>query len=150
MVLAQGSVGSLAGLPKGMSGCPVPATPAVSGGGATEKKPGASECSPVHFIIGRGSCEPPGAGGLSSLANAIGKEIPGVTMEGVEYAAGLNFSNLLSYVSSSSQGATAGRNQITQYVRRCPQSKIVVTGVSQVRDAGCSDIQSLQLIAVTT
>jgi cutinase len=129
--LGQGSVGGLAGLPKGMSGCPAGAPKSTSPAGAAAPK---QECSPVHFVIGRGSCEPPGPGTLRSLADSVGKEIPGITLEGIDYPAELNFSNLLGYVSSSSAGATAGKNQITRYAKNCPKSKIVVTGVSQVRD----------------
>jgi hypothetical protein len=130
-VLAQGNLAGLAGLPKGISGCPTqPSKTAGPGGGSAPK----SECSAVHFVIGRGSCEPPGVGSLRSLADAVGKEIPGITLEGIQYPAELNFSNLLGYVSSSAAGATAGRNQITQYAKSCPKAKIVVTGVSQVSD----------------
>jgi Cutinase len=130
-ILAQGGAGGLGNLPKGMSGCQGQSPNAPSGGEASSKK---QECSAVHFIIGRGSCEPPGTGSLRRLADVVGKEIPGITSEGIEYPASLNFSNLLGYVSSSSTGATAGKNQITQYSKRCPNTKIVVTGISQVRD----------------
>ena len=129
-ILAQGGAGGaggIAGLPKGMPGCSN--TPAKGPGGGESRQ---TECSAVHFVIGRGSCEPPGTGALNKLAELVGKEIPGVTSEGIEYPAALNFSNLLGYVSSSSTGATAGKNQITAYSKRCSKSKIVVTGISQV------------------
>jgi hypothetical protein len=145
-VLAQGSpaaaAGGLASLPKGMPGCSnQPAASAASsaggvGGPASATKP---ECSDVHFIIGRGSCEPPGPGMLRTLAATIGKQVAGVTVEGIDYPASLNFSNLLGYVSSSTSGASAGVRQITQYSKACPKSKIVVMGVSQVskKKDGC-------------
>jgi Cutinase len=126
----KGTAGGLGGLPKGMPGCGSQSPSTPSGGEAS----GRQECSDVHFVIGRGSCEPPGAGSLRRLADAVGKEIPRITLEGIDYPASLNFSNLLGYVSSSSTGATSGKNQITAYAKRCPKTKIVVTGISQVRD----------------
>jgi hypothetical protein len=112
---------------------------AGSGGGAPKAASGApgppikAECSPVHFIIARGSNEPQGPGTTKTLADAVAKEIPGVTTEGVVYPARLNFSNILDYLPSSGDGAKAGVSQITQYVKACPQSKVVVAGLSQVR-----------------
>lgn len=93
-----------------------------------------TQCSAVHFVVGRGSGEPQGVGMLRGLVNSVAQTIPGVTSEAIVYPAQLDFNNLLSYVSSESSGVSAGKNQITAYVKRCPKSKIVVTGVSQVRN----------------
>jgi hypothetical protein len=70
---------------------------------------------------------------LRSLVNSVAQAVPGVTSEAIVYPAQLDFNNLLSYVSSERSGVSAGKSQITAYVKRCPKSKIVVTGVSQVR-----------------
>jgi hypothetical protein len=103
-----------------------------------------AECSPVHFIIARGSNEPQGPGTTKMLADAVAKEIPGVTTEGIVYPARLNFSNILNYLPSSGDGVKAGVNQITQYVKACPQSKVVVAGLSQVRGiTACITIRAL-------
>jgi acetylxylan esterase len=91
-------------------------------------------CSQVHFVVARGSGEPQGVGTLRTLVNSVSQAVPGVTSEAIVYPAQLDFNNLLSYVSSESSGVKAGKNQITAYVRRCPKTKIVVTGVSQVRN----------------
>jgi len=77
---------------------------------------------------------------LRTLINSVAQTVPGVTSEGIVYPAQLDFNNLLSYVSSERTGVTAGKNQLTAYVRRCPKSKIVVTGVSQGADVAGSTI----------
>jgi len=71
---------------------------------------------------------------LRSFINSVAEAVPGVTSEAIVYPAQLDFNNLLGYVSSERSGVTAGKNQVTAYVKRCPKSKIVVAGVSQVRN----------------
>jgi acetylxylan esterase len=90
-------------------------------------------CAKVHFVVARGSGEPQGEGFLRSLVSAVNGTFPGaVTSEAVVYPAQLNFSNIISYVTSESTGVTAAKNQLTAFVKKCPQTKLVVTGVSQV------------------
>jgi acetylxylan esterase len=93
-----------------------------------------TQCSKVHFVVARGSGEPQGVGMLRSFINSVAEAVPGVTSEAIVYPAQLDFNNLLGYVSSERSGVTAGKNQVTAYVKRCPKSKIVVAGVSQVRN----------------
>jgi Cutinase len=118
--------------PKGPISAKGPKGPASAKGpkGAKDQ----TQCSAVHFVVARGSGEPQGVGMLRGLVNSVAQSVSGVTSEAIVYPAQLDFNNLLSYVSSERSGVSAGKSQITAYVRRCPKSKIVVTGVSQVRN----------------
>lgn len=86
-------------------------------------------CSPVHIIVARASTELPGYGVTGALAQSLAKDIPGTTAEPVVYPAVLN-----PYISSENAGVVAMKNQLTAYVKNCPQSKIVLAGYSQGAD----------------
>lgn len=95
-----------------------------------------SSCAPVHLLVARGSTESPGDGQLASLANLIIRANPGATQEAIVYPA------LLSpYGPSVGNGTKAVQSQLTAYVQKCPNAKIVLLGYSQgaqiVGDALC-------------
>jgi len=83
-------------------------------------------CPPSHLIIARGSLEPPGPGSLLSLANKIVASNPGTTMESITYPATID-----NYDTSSANGTIAVEEQLTAFVQKCPNSKVVMMGYSQ-------------------
>lgn len=87
-------------------------------------------CSPVHIIVARGSGEPQGEGATGRLATTLKEEIPGTTSEAVDYPAKLS-----PYPQSESAGVKACKEQMTAYVKKCRESKIVLMGYSQVRSS---------------
>lgn len=87
----------------------------------------AGGCSDVHIVVARASTEPQGEGLTSGLSNAVKKAIPGTTSEAVVYTA-----KLAPYGPSEIQGVAAAKQQVTAYVKKCPKSKVVLMGYSQV------------------
>ncbi|OAA66361.1 cutinase [Akanthomyces lecanii RCEF 1005] len=83
-------------------------------------------CDPIHLLVARGSNEKAGPGQLLSLANDIIAANPGATYESIDYPAILN-----PYGPSVKQGTVAVKQQLTDYVKSCPDSKIVLLGYSQ-------------------
>lgn len=86
-------------------------------------------CAPIHIIAARGSTEKPGAGAIGSLAALIQQEHLGTDLEAVNYPA-----LLIPYGYSSSAGTMAVTTQLMAYVNRCPNSKVILIGYSQVQD----------------
>ncbi|OAR00870.1 hypothetical protein LLEC1_02739 [Akanthomyces lecanii] len=86
----------------------------------------AASCDPVHIMIARGSTENT-PGQLITLANDIIAAHPGTTYENINYPALLD----PYYGPSVQQGTAAVKSQLTDYVKRCPDSKIVLLGYSQ-------------------
>jgi acetylxylan esterase len=84
-------------------------------------------CSSVHILVGRGSGEPKGEGATGRLSTTLKRSIAGATSEAVDYPAKLS-----PYPQSESTGVQAVKEQMTAYVKKCPQSKIVLMGYSQV------------------
>lgn len=107
-----------------LSALSVNAAPASSGT--------SSACGPVHIIVARASTEAAGVGMMGSLATLVQKAVPGTTIDAVDYPA-----EMLAYSTSSAEGTAALSAQLTNYVGRCPDSKVVLMGYSQVSCAGC-------------
>jgi hypothetical protein len=84
-------------------------------------------CAPVHILVARGSAEPEGEGSTGRLSTTLKRSIPGATSEAINYPAKLS-----PYPQSEAQGVQACKNQMTAYAKRCPQSKVVLMGYSQV------------------
>lgn len=95
-----------------------------------------ADCAPIHLLVARGSTEPPGYGQLNSLATKIIQNNPGATKEAIDYPA-----KLQPYPPSVSAGVIAVKKQLSSYVEKCPDSKIVLLGYSQganiIGDALC-------------
>lgn len=89
----------------------------------------AGKCAPVHIIVARASTEPAGEGMIGSLSRSIKTSIPGATSEAVSYPAAL-----APYGPSEIKGVAAAKAQLTAYVQKCPQSKMVLMGYSQGAD----------------
>lgn len=91
--------------------------------------PFSTACSAVHILSGRGSTETVPEGSMETLAALIQSSYSptsAVTRESVTYPA-----TLQNYASSSAQGTKAVTKQLTAYVNRCPDAKIVLLGYSQ-------------------
>jgi hypothetical protein len=81
----------------------------------------------VHMIVARASTEPPGQGIIGVVATLVQGMILGLDLEVVDYPA-----TLQNYNTSELAGTTAMTQLITEYVARCPNSKIALPGYSQV------------------
>ncbi|KAG5927140.1 hypothetical protein E4U42_002551 [Claviceps africana] len=77
-------------------------------------------------MVARGSLENPGTGALNSLVELITKRHLEATIHAFRYPAGLEH-----YQQSVAAGTQAVTRQLTSYVRRCPNSQVVVLGYSQ-------------------
>lgn len=82
-------------------------------------------CAAVHIIVARASQEPSGQGSIGTLATRVATNIPGTSVEWVDYPA-----VLIPYDSSSYKGAEAAIAAVTAYTDKCP-GKIVLMGYSQ-------------------
>jgi acetylxylan esterase len=85
------------------------------------------DCAPVHILVARGSAEQEGEGATGRLSTTLKRSIPGATSEAIKYPAKLS-----PYPQSEAQGVQACKDQMTAYAKRCPQSKLVLMGYSQV------------------
>ncbi|PBP16686.1 carbohydrate esterase family 5 protein [Diplocarpon rosae] len=79
----------------------------------------------VHMIVARASTEIAGQGIIGQVATMVQNALPGSDSVAVNYPA-----TLQNYQSSESQGVTAMKTLITNYVSQCPTSKIALLGPS--------------------
>lgn len=85
-----------------------------------------STCQSVHIFLARGNNEPyPGR--QSTLVEAICSGLSSCDYEDIQYNNPLESL----YCDAVAEGATNGIAQITAYNKRCPNSKLVVSGYSQ-------------------
>ncbi|KAL8383371.1 hypothetical protein RB595_006901 [Gaeumannomyces hyphopodioides] len=85
-----------------------------------------NSCADVHIFLGKGNNEPyPGRQG--KLVSAICNGLSSCDYEDIQ------MQNMLEdeYCGAVTQGVTNGRAQIIAYNKRCPDSKLVVSGFSQ-------------------
>lgn len=98
--------------------------------------------SGVHIIAVRGSNQSStanaGEGNLYPIANAIVAQIGNSNSEGLQYPD--SPAHMPCYDSSEEQGVSNLHNAISNYVSRCPSTRIVLLGSSQVR--GLRDLGS--------
>lgn len=87
----------------------------------------AQNCSSVHIIVARASTEPAGTGIIGLVAKQVQSQISGVDIVPVVYPATLE-----NYVNSQTAGVTAMTKMVTDYATKCPNSKMVLMGYSQV------------------
>lgn len=89
-------------------------------------------CSDIRIFSLRGSNEPyPGRGGAMLGIMCSEFEPTGLSCdyEDVAYPANISYSGY--YCSSAHVGTIAGVNQMTDYVQKCPNSRLVLMGYSQ-------------------
>jgi hypothetical protein len=91
-------------------------------------------CTPAsgaaHIVVSRASTEPPGTGILGSVAEAIVASRPGSDIAANPYPALLD-----PYLESESAGVGNLTDIVLGYQTCCPDSKMVLLGYSQVRNA---------------
>ena len=91
-------------------------------------------CAPIHIFAARGSGEPAGLGAVGRLAGLIQHDnLSMTTVEAIDYPALLDPNDPTRYAFSSYVGVSAVMWQVTDYYNRCPDSKFVLLGYSQVR-----------------
>ncbi|KAI1909615.1 hypothetical protein LOZ53_006413 [Ophidiomyces ophidiicola] len=84
-------------------------------------------CAAVHIMSARGSNQAAGEGStLAPVATALAALFTGATREAIVWPA-----KIIPYDTNSAQGTQAVTRQLTAYVKRCPNSKIVMLGYSQ-------------------
>lgn len=94
----------------------------------TTPGPGDLNCpSGVHVIVARASQEAPGPGIMGQVANTVLERIPGSDMESLDYPALLD-----PYVPSQTAGVANLTTLIQKYSEKCPRTKMVLMGYSQV------------------
>ena len=91
-------------------------------------------CPSVHVFGARGTTVPPGYGLTSTIVNEILSSYPGSTSEAINYPAcgGQSSCGGASYSSSVSQGIQAVTSAVNSYNSKCPRTKLVLVGYSQV------------------
>lgn len=86
-----------------------------------------ADCPSVHIIVARASTEPVGSGIIGTVASVVQNRAFGADVEALEYPALLD-----PYVYSQTQGVAALTLLIQNYAERCPETKMVLLGYSQV------------------
>lgn len=93
-----------------------------------------SSCPNVHIYGARETTVPQGYGTSQGLVNMVLQAYSGSTAEAIVYPACGGQSNCggVSYDQSASQGTAAVVSAVTSFNQRCPNTKIVLIGYSQV------------------
>lgn len=104
----------------------VPALLAAAGAAVAQEVSEGKPCEDVHVFLARGNNEPyPGRQG--KLADAICSGLESCDYEDIQFYNPLP----APYCDSVAEGAKNGISQITEYNKRCPDSKLVISGYSQ-------------------
>lgn len=95
-------------------------------------------CPSVYVFGARETTAPAGYGTAGGLVNQIKSAYSGAGSEAINYPAcgGQSSCGGASYDSSASQGTAAVVKAVTAYNQKCPNTKIVLVGYSQV----CSSV----------
>ncbi|KAJ9606868.1 carbohydrate esterase [Cladophialophora chaetospira] len=90
---------------------------------------GRQSCPNIHIFGARETTAPAGYGSAGTFVNLILNAYPGATAEAINYpaAGGTN----AAYASSVQQGTQNVANQINNFNKQCPNTKLVVVGYSQ-------------------
>jgi acetylxylan esterase len=92
-----------------------------------------TECQPYHILIARGTDEkPPGRQG--NITKMICDELGGAEKcgwENLDYPATNRFMSDTEWCRSADLGVKNGREQVKNYVEKCPDTKMVLLGYSQ-------------------
>jgi acetylxylan esterase len=94
-----------------------------------------ASCPKVHVFGARETTVPQGYGTSQGLVNMVTQAYPGSNAEAIVYPACGGQSNCggVSYENSATQGTAAVVKAVTAYNQKCPDTKIVLIGYSQVR-----------------
>ena len=92
-------------------------------------------CPKVHIYGARETTVPQGSGTSQGLVQMVQQAYSGATAEAIVYPAcgGQSSCGGASYDSSASQGTAAVVKAVTSFNQKCPDTKIVLIGYSQVR-----------------
>lgn len=106
----------------------------------------AQSCPDIHIFGARETSVAPGFGSAGQLVDMIKADHPGATSEAIDYPAcgGQASCGGVQYGDSAKQGTQAVTTAVNGLNQRCPQTKIVLVGYSQVRH-----LLSLALVPVT-
>jgi acetylxylan esterase len=104
-------------------------TTALPGVDRRQTQPPPAACAEVHVLVARASGEAKGEGMIGGLSRAIKSSLKSADSEAVDYPAAL-----APYGSSEGKGVAAAKAQLTAYVQRCPNAKVVLMGYSQGAD----------------
>ena len=90
-------------------------------------------CPSVHIFGARETTAPAGYGTSQGLVNMVKQAYSGATSDAISYPAcgGQSSCGGASYESSASQGTSAVVTAVTNFNKRCPDTKIVLIGYSQ-------------------
>ncbi|KAK3323133.1 cutinase [Cercophora scortea] len=90
-------------------------------------------CPKVHVFGARETTVPQGYGTSAGLVDMVVKAYPGATKDAIVYPACGGQSNCggVSYENSAQQGTTAVVKAVTDFNKKCPDTKIVLIGYSQ-------------------
>ncbi|EHA53512.1 hypothetical protein MGG_14095, partial [Pyricularia oryzae 70-15] len=98
-----------------------------NGQGQPQQPPVNVNCAQgVHIIVARGGEERPGMGMIGKVADNVMAQIPGSSIEAVDYPASLS-----EYSRSQGVGVQVMSQMVANYVAACPSSRIVLLGYSQ-------------------
>lgn len=109
-------------------------------GGLEERQ---ASCPKIHVYGARETTVPQGYGTSQGMVNMVVQAYPGTTSEAIVYPAcgGQSQCGGVSYENSATQGTAAVVRAVTSFNQRCPDTKIVLIGYSQVR-SGMVVVQS--------
>lgn len=93
-----------------------------------------ANCPKIHVFGARETTVPQGYGTSQGLVNMVTQAYPGATKEAIVYPAcgGQSSCGGVSYDNSARQGTAAVVKAVTDLNKRCPDTKIVLIGYSQV------------------
>jgi acetylxylan esterase len=95
----------------------------------------AQSCPSIHIFGARETTVSPGYGSAGRLVDMIKSANPGATSEAITYPAcgGQSSCGGVQYGDSARQGTSAVASAVNSLNQRCPDTKIVLVGYSQVR-----------------
>lgn len=104
-----------------------------------------NDCPPIHIFGARETTAPPGFGAAAKIVDDLTKANQGATNEAINYPACGGGTDCLgvSYADSVKNGTDSVATAINDFNKRCPQTKIVMLGFSQVSDLSASTTQKL-------
>ena len=92
-------------------------------------------CPEVHVFGARETTVSPGYGTAGVVVNLVLQAYPGSTAEAISYPAcgGQSSCGGVSYGNSALQGTSAAASAVNAFNTKCPNTKLVLVGYSQVR-----------------